>query len=122
MSFLRPRSLTGLMLLGFALVSVPLLIAVVTATAKVRRLADESTALVHIGVANTDSANQLVQQIKSMERSIRLYTVIKDSTYLTGYREARDRFLQILGQFDRADSDANRSAHIATLTLLQGQL
>ena len=72
MRALRPRSLTGLMLIGFALVSIPLLIAVVTAAAKVRRLADESTALVQSGVAGTHYTQQLFQQIASMERSVRL--------------------------------------------------
>ena len=93
MSFLRPRSLTGLMLIGFALVSVPLLIAVITATAKVRRLADESTRLVHTSVDTTHNTQLLFPQITAMERSLQLYKVLKDQAMLTGYKQARDQFL-----------------------------
>jgi len=122
MRFLRPRSLSGLMLLGFTLVSVPLLFAVVTATAKVRRLANESISLVRTSVATTHRTQQLFQQITSMERSSRLYIVLKDNTVLAGYREARDRFLQTLQQIDGPDIDAGRTAHVDTLTQLQAQL
>src|SRR5262245_16365942 len=122
MRFLRPRSLTGLMLIGFALVSIPLLIALVTATAKVRRLADESTTLVHTGVDTTHNTQLLFQQIATMERSVRLYQVLKDGTMLTGYRQTRDQFLQTLKQMDQPEVDVRRSAHLTTLRSLQSKL
>src|SRR5262245_16246008 len=122
MRFLRPRSLTGLMLIGFALVSVPLLIAVITATAKVRRLADESTRLVHTSVDTTHNTQVLFQQIATMERSVRLYQVLKDGSMLTGYRQTRDQFLRTLGQLDKPDVDVRRSAHLTTLRTLQSKL
>jgi two-component system sensor histidine kinase GlrK len=122
MRFLRPRSLTGLMLIGFALVSIPLLIAVITATAKVRRLADESTQLVHTSVDTTHNTQLLFQQIATMERSVRLYQVLKDGSMLTGYRQTRDQFLATLKQIDLPEVDVRRSAHLTTLRTLQSKL
>jgi two-component system sensor histidine kinase GlrK len=49
----RPKSLNSLLLTGFALVSAPLLLAVVIGAAKVRSLSDESTILVRTGVETT---------------------------------------------------------------------
>ncbi len=122
MRFLRPRSLTGLMLIGFALVSVPLLVAVVVATAKVRRLANESTTLVRTSVDVTRSTQQLFQQVRQMERSIRLYQVLKDGAMLAGYRQSRDQLMATLKQIDRPPADVQRSAYIASIVMNQGKL
>jgi len=116
---LRPRSLTGLMLIGFALVTIPLLIAVITAAAKVRRLADESTALVQSGVAITRHTQQLFQQIASMERSVRLYQVLKDNALLAVYADTSGRFRDTLRLIERPSGDSRRSLHLKTLQTLQ---
>ena len=50
MRWARPKSLTGLMLLGLALIAVPLLVAVVDAVIQIRRLAAQSEELVQEGV------------------------------------------------------------------------
>jgi two-component system sensor histidine kinase GlrK len=118
MRFLRPRSLTGLMLIGFALVAVPLLIAVINAAAKVRKLSEESTALVQIGVSTTHQTQTLFQQIAAMERSVRLYQVLRDNTMLVVYKETRDRFNQTLNEIEAPRRD-NRLAQLQTLRQLQ---
>jgi two-component system sensor histidine kinase GlrK len=74
----RPKSLSSLMLTGFALVSVPLLLAVVIAATKVRTLSEESAALVRSGVETAHLTQQLFQQIASIERSAKLYQVLND--------------------------------------------
>jgi two-component system sensor histidine kinase GlrK len=118
MRFLRPRSLTGLMLIGFALVAVPLLIAVINAAAKVRKLSEESTALVQIGVSTTHQTQTLFQQIAAMERSVRLYQVLRDNTMLVVYKETRDRFNQTLNEIEAPRRDS-RLAQLQTLRQLQ---
>jgi two-component system sensor histidine kinase GlrK len=115
---LKPRSLTGLMLIGFALVTVPLLVAVITSAAKVRRLADESASLVQSGVAITHHTQQLFQQIASMERSVRLYQVLKDGAMLTVYGDTSSRFRDTLQLIERP-GDAGRATHLKTLHSLQ---
>jgi two-component system sensor histidine kinase GlrK len=106
------------MLIGFALVAVPLLIAVITAAAKVRKLSEESTALVQIGVATTHQTQSLFQQIASMERSVRLYQVLRDNTMLGVYRETRDRFSQTLREIEAPSRDT-RLVQLQALRQLQ---
>ena len=115
---LKPRSLTGLMLVGFALVTGPLLIAVLTGATKVGRLAAESTELVHSGVAITHHTQALFQEIASMERTVRLYQVLKDASLINVYRETSARFSKTLQQIDRPSEDPRRSLHVKTLRRL----
>jgi two-component system sensor histidine kinase GlrK len=110
------------MLIGFALVTVPLLIAVITAAAKVRRLADESTALVQSGVSTTHHTQALFQEIASMERSVRLYQVLKDESLLNVYRDTSKDFQTALQEIDRPSIDARRSLHISALRSLHDRI
>jgi len=110
------------MLIGFALVTVPLLIAVITAAAKVRNLADRSAALVQSGVAVTHHTQELFQQIASMERSVRLYQVLRDNALRNVYAETSARFADTLKQLEPPLIDARRADHIANLKRLHDRL
>jgi len=76
MIFHRPRSLNGLILVGFGLVGLPLLIAVVWALVNLDRLAEQSEKLVFTGVAAAENNRLLVEQVGSLERSARQYLVL----------------------------------------------
>lgn len=95
MRFGRPRSLSGLLLIGFALVTIPLLVAVVNATVQMRRLTQQSETLVQHGVEATRHTQELFQQATALERTSRLYHVIGDS-------KLRDVFAQHRAGFDRS--------------------
>ncbi|HEX2586486.1 MAG TPA: ATP-binding protein [Steroidobacteraceae bacterium] len=97
----HPRSLTDLMLIGFALVAVPLLFAVIVSATKVRGLANESAALVRVGVQSTHLSQQLYQHVNTMERNARLFQVLKDESYLAVYEVARQRFDETLKSVER---------------------
>jgi len=84
------------MLIGFALVAVPLLFAVIVSATKVRGLANESAALVRTGVHSTHLSQQLYQHVNTMERNARLFQVLKDESYLGVYDVARQRFDETL--------------------------
>ena len=103
MKFRRPRSLNGLILVGFGLVAVPLLMAVIWALVNLDRLAAQSERLVFTGVAATENNRLLVEHIGSLERVARQYQVL-------GSPES----LQLLRQ-DLATIDA-RLAEMAPLT------
>jgi two-component system, NtrC family, sensor histidine kinase GlrK len=111
----RPKSLNSLMLTGFALVSVPLLLAVVIAATKVRHLSEESAALVRSGVETTHYTQQLFQQIASMERSAKLYQVLNDVGLLQVYRDSRERLLVTLASIESVAGEPARSTHLQAL-------
>ncbi|HJY38391.1 MAG TPA: ATP-binding protein [Steroidobacteraceae bacterium] len=115
----RPKSLSSLMLTGFALVSVPLLLAVVIAATKVRALSEESEALVRSGVETTHLTQQLYQQIASIERSAKLYQVLNDPGLIEVYRDSRERFLVTLNNIETVAAD---SVHRAQLQVLRQSL
>ena len=74
---LRPRSLSGLILLGFAAVVLPLLLGTFGAAVEMRNLAQASEQLVENGVAATQYTQSLVRQVASLERTARLYQILR---------------------------------------------
>jgi len=82
MKFPRPRSLNGLILVGFGLVGLPLLIAVLWALFNLDRLAEQSEQLVVTGVAAAENNRLLTEQIGSLERVARQYQVLRNADSL----------------------------------------
>lgn len=103
------------MLTGFALVSAPLLLAVLIGAAKVRALSDESAVLVRTGVEATHYSQQLFQQIASIERSVKLYQVLSEPTLLQNYRDGRERLLVSLTSIETVAADPVRSTYVAAI-------
>ena len=75
MKFRRPRSLNGLILVGFGLVGLPLLVAVIWALVNLDRLAEQSERLVFTGVAAAENNRLLEENLGSLERVARQYQV-----------------------------------------------
>ncbi len=82
MRFPRPRSLNGLILVGFGLVALPLLLAVIWALFNLDRLAEQSEQLVITGVSAAENNRLLAQQVDSLERVARQYLVLRDDDTL----------------------------------------
>ncbi len=76
MKFRRPRSLNGLILVGFGLVALPLLIAVIWALFSLDRVAEQSEQLVFTGVSAAANNRRLTEQLSSLERVARQYQVL----------------------------------------------
>jgi two-component system, NtrC family, sensor histidine kinase GlrK len=73
----RPRSLNGLILVGFGLVALPLLVAIVWALVNLDRLAEQSEQLVDTGVTTAENNRQLAQQALQIERLARQYLLLR---------------------------------------------
>ena len=78
MKFPRPRSLNGLILVGFGLVALPLLVAVIWGLMNLDRVAKQSERLVSTGVTAADNNRRLEEQLGSLERVARQYLVLKN--------------------------------------------
>ena len=74
------------MLLGLALIAGPLLVAVVDAAIQIRSLARTSQQLVLEGVQSARLTRSLSADIASLERTVRLYQVLKEPKMLDSYR------------------------------------
>src|SRR5258707_13513077 len=106
----RPKSLTGLMLVGLALIAAPLLIALLTAVLQIRDLADRGTKIVIQGVSGARASQALFGQIASLERTARLYDVLGDRKLLDLYRTLDERLRATREQLhSQAASDARQT-------------
>jgi len=87
----RPKSLTGLMLLGLALIAGPLLVAVVDAAIQINQLSKDSQQLVREGVQSARLSRSLIADIASLDRTVRLYQVLGRPQVLEAYRDTDER-------------------------------
>ena len=87
MKIVQPKSLNGLILVGFGLVALPLLIAVFWALFNLDRLAEQSEQLVVMGVTAAENNRQLEQQAASLERVSRQYLVLRNEESLSLLRQ-----------------------------------
>ena len=78
MNFPRPRSLNELILVGFGLVALPLLIAVLWALFNLDHLATQSEQLVFTGVAAAENNRLLAENAGSLERVARQYAILRN--------------------------------------------
>jgi two-component system sensor histidine kinase GlrK len=79
---LRPRSLNGLILVGFGLVAIPLLVAVIWALVNLDRLAEQSERLVATGVQATENTRLLEERMTRLERVSRQYQILGNAESL----------------------------------------
>ena len=77
-----PQSLNQLILVGFGLVALPLLVAVIWALVNLDRLAAQSEQLVTAGVTAAENSRQLVEQVASLERVSRQYQILRNAESL----------------------------------------
>ncbi len=78
MKLYRPRSLNSLILVGFGLVALPLIVAVLWALYNLDRLAEQSEQLVITGISAAEQNRLLTEQIGSLERVSRQYVVLRN--------------------------------------------
>src|ERR1700683_3363312 len=117
----RPKSLSGLMLVGLALIAVPLLIAILTAVLQIRDLADTGQKIVIQGVTGARASQELFSQIASLERTARLYQVLKDPKLLDLYGTQDGRLSATREQLQRLASSGTRDTLIE-VGALQGTI
>jgi two-component system, NtrC family, sensor histidine kinase GlrK len=106
------------MLLGLAVIAVPLLVALGDAELQIRALADTGQQLVVDGVAAARASQELFAQISSLERTARLYQVLNDPKLLELYRSQDSRLSATraeLGRNARTDQERHTLAELGQL-------
>jgi two-component system, NtrC family, sensor histidine kinase GlrK len=107
------------MLLGLALIAVPLLVAVLTAALQIRQLADTGQKIVVEGVTAARASQELFSEISSLERTARLYDVLNDSNLLELYRRQDGRLTTTRIQLERRSQSATSRKTLGELGELQ---
>src|SRR5271168_3714374 len=102
----RPKSLSGIMLIGFTIVAAPLLFAIVNAAVQMNRLSNRSEQLVVHGMQGTRNNQRLFEEIGALERSARLYQIIGNTELLEGYTRNHARLATTIGELLTLPLDA----------------
>jgi two-component system sensor histidine kinase GlrK len=122
MRWARPKSLSSLMLLGLALIAVPLLVAVLNAGVQIRFLAKTSERLVVEGVQATRYTQDLFSEIAALERTTRLYQVLGDRKLLDAYHQNDRRLAATAVVLQQALRAPEALATLAVLAKLQDEV
>ncbi len=88
----NPKSFLKLILLGFTLVGLPLIVALINSAVSIDRLADQSRKAVYQAVQITLASHALTNEINLMERSVRQTLILGDESLLEGYFQAHTKF------------------------------
>ncbi|BAU56403.1 putative sensor-like histidine kinase YfhK [Halorhodospira halochloris] len=120
--FGRPKSLLRLVLIGFALVSAPLILALGVAAWSVDRIADEGQVAVYEAIGVTQESARMARLATDMERAARQYLIFDDPTSLQDYRSWRRELAAaggLPGSIGPAEADwIHRGVRIVEATLL----
>lgn len=116
MSRLYPKSFLRLILIGFGLVSLPLVFALGNAAFNVQHLAEQSERAVREAAVATRASREMLETLTGMERALRQYLVLRDRGLLEDYRRLRGEFVQATQEYSRLPLDeGGRSRLIAVL-------
>jgi len=110
------------MLLGLALIAVPLLVAVLNAALQMRQIAATSEKLVVEGVRATRASQELFAEIAAVERSTRIYQVLRDPTVIESIARGEARLTAIRGELERHLHSPEALAALGDLGASQAQL
>jgi two-component system sensor histidine kinase GlrK len=87
-----PRSFLSLLLLAFALVAIPLIVAFYNAAVYVEQLAGHSQSAVSQAAQASRGSRLLVEQTTALERVVRQYLILGDEELLNDYNGLRANF------------------------------
>lgn len=88
----NPKSFLKLILLGFSIVGLPLIAALVYSAIRIDQLADQSRNTIYSATQITYGSSILIDEIIVMERSIQHAIILEDSSLLESYFKAHDNF------------------------------
>src|SRR5262244_3396894 len=122
MPFYRPKSFLKLVLIGFALVMLPLIVAIIVATIRVERIAEQSQRTVSRAVQVLQGSRTLAEQATAMERYIKQFQVLGDESLFHAYVETHDKFQQVAHNLVAIIRDEAQEQQLAALTTKEQSL
>ncbi len=112
----RPKSLSGLILIGFTIVAAPLLFAIVNAAVQMHRLSNRSEQLVVHGMQGTRNNQRMFEEIGALERTARLYQIIGNAELLDVYARTQERLRATVHELEELPLDGKTRTDARLLT------
>lgn len=101
MRFYYPRSFSTLLLVGFALVALPLMFALINNAISIDQLGNQSQKAVYQAVQATQSSRKLAELVPAMERTAHQMIILGERSLLDTYRVHRKQLLATAAEFSR---------------------
>ena len=105
MRFLQPNSFPRLLVIGFAMVALPLIFALINNAVAINQFANRSQRAVQQAVQSTQSSRKLAELLNALERNTRQMAILGDRSLLDAYETNRKLFLQTAGEFSALPFD-----------------
>jgi two-component system sensor histidine kinase GlrK len=118
-SRLYPKSFLRLILIGFGLVSLPLVFALGNAAFNVQHLAEQSERAVREAAQATRAGREMQETLTGMERALRQFLVLRDRRLVEDYRRLRGEFARAAQ--DYANLPLGEEARALLQTLLESE-
>ena len=119
MRFYYPRSFLKLLAVGFTLVALPLVFALVNNAISIDQLANRSRLAVYSAAQATQSSRKLGELLTAMERSARQIVILGDRALLETYELNRKQFQATAAEFGSLPFDTEQMA--ALEQIVQGE-
>jgi two-component system, NtrC family, sensor histidine kinase GlrK len=119
MRFYYPRSFLKLLFVGFTLIALPLMFALINNAISIDQLSNRSQKAVYQAVQATQSSRQLTELLTAMERSAHQMLILGDRSLLDTYVANRKQFLATAGDFATLPFD--REQMVALGEIVRGE-
>ena len=103
-----PRSFSKLLFVGFALIALPLMFALVNNAISIDQLGNQSQKAVYQAVQATQSSRKLAELIPAMERAGHQMIILGDRGLLDTYRVLRKQLIATASEFSRLPFDSEQ--------------
>jgi two-component system sensor histidine kinase GlrK len=118
----RPKSILGFILIGFALVSAPLVMALLNGVSHLEDIANHSQQAVRQVVRITQTSRMLVEQLTAMERNARQYQVVQDKALYDVYVSTHHQFQRTQALLHELQPDPAQQHRLENLTQRENEL
>ena len=110
MQLYYPRSFLKLLVIGFTLVALPLILALINTAVSVDQLSSRSQQTVYQAVQATQSSRRLAELLTTMERAARQMVILGDRSLLDSYGVAREQLIRTARQFSSLPFDVEQKS------------
>src|SRR5688572_27866299 len=108
MRFLYPRSFPRLLSVGFTLIALPLIFALIGSAVTVDQIANRSQQAVYRAVLATQTGRRLAELLIAMERSARQMVILDDRRVLETYESNRTGLMETAREFSALPFDSEQ--------------
>jgi len=108
MRLLYPRSFPRLLSVGFTLIALPLIFALIGSAVTVDQIANRSQQAVYRAVLATQTGRRLAELLIAMERSARQMVIVDDRRLLETYESNRKQFMETAREFSALPFDGEQ--------------